>query len=81
MRMSQLSNPTLVLEPITRIGGKRYSGIPSTNSSVNTPTSGEASNDELLILGRSSAAQPTRPKRRAVDRATQMAPTSGRSES
>jgi hypothetical protein len=71
--MTHMSGPALFLEPMTRIGGKRYSGLPSTNSPVNTPTYGAASKGGLLGLGPSSAAQPASPKTRAVATATHIA--------
>jgi hypothetical protein len=78
--MTQMSGPTLLLEPMTRIEGRRYSGFPSTNSPVNTPTYGAASKGELLGLGPSSAAQPASPKTRAVATATHVAAISDRGE-
>jgi len=78
--MTQMSGPTLLLEPMTRIAGRRYSGFPSTNSPVNTPTYGSASKGELLGLGPSSAAQPASPKTRAVATATHMAAISDRGD-
>ena len=68
-----MSGPTLLLEPMTRIAGKRYSGFPSTNSPVNTPTYGAGPKGELLGLGPSSAAQPASPKTRAVATAIHVA--------
>jgi hypothetical protein len=70
--MTQMSGPTLFLEPMTRIGGKRYSGFPSTNSPVNTPTYGAAPKGELIGWRPSSAAQPATPKTRAVATATHV---------
>jgi hypothetical protein len=78
--MTQISGPTRFLEPMTRIGGKRYRGLPSTNSPVNTPTYGAASKGELLGLGPSSAAQPASPKTRAVATATHITSISGLNE-
>jgi hypothetical protein len=71
--MTQLSSATLLLEPMTRMEGKRYSGFLSTNSPVNTPTYGAASKGKLLGLGPSSAAHPASPKTRAVATAIDMA--------
>ena len=71
--MTQMSGATLILEPMTKIGGKRYSGLPSTNSPVNTPTYGAASKGELLGFGPSLAAQPASPKTSAVATASHMA--------
>ena len=76
---TQMPGSTLFLEPMTRIGGKRYSGLPSTNSPVNTPTYGAASKGELLGLVPSSAAQPVSPKTTAAA-ATHLAAISDLSE-
>jgi hypothetical protein len=78
--MAQMSGPTLLLEPMTRIGGRRYSGFPSTNPPVNTPTKGAASKGELLDPEPNTAAQPASPKTRAVAAATHMAAISDRGE-
>jgi hypothetical protein len=75
-----MSGATLLLEPMTRMEGKRYSGFPSTNSPVNTPTYGAAPKGELLGLGPSSAAQPASPKTRAVATAIPMAAIAERGE-
>ena len=68
-----MSGPTLLLEPIIRIAGKRYSGFPSTNSPVNTPTYGAVPHGELLGLVPNSEAQPASPNRKAVATAIRMA--------
>jgi len=58
---------------MTRIGGKRYRGLPSTNSPVNTPTYGAGSKGEPLGPGPSPAAQLASPSTRIVARATRVA--------
>jgi hypothetical protein len=58
---------------MTRIGGKRYSGFPSTYSPVNTPTYGAASNGEPLGFGPGVAAQAASPKTSAVPMAPHKA--------
>src|SRR5450432_3481248 len=78
--MTQMSGRTLLLEPMTRIVGKRYSGFPSTNSPANTPTYGAASMGELLSFGPSSAAQPASPKATAVATEIHTAAISERGE-
>ena len=78
--VTQISGPTLLLEPMTTIAGKRYSGFPSTNSPVNTPTYGAAPKGELLGLVLSSVAQLASPKTRAVATAIHMAAISDRGE-
>ena len=78
--MTHMSDPTLVLEPMTRIAGKRYSGFPSTSSPVNTPTYGAVPKGELLGLVPSSAAQLASPKTRAVATANHMAAILDRGE-
>jgi hypothetical protein len=79
--MTQVSGPTRFLLPMTRIGGKRYRGLPSTNSPVNTPTYGAGSKGEPPGLGPSPAAQLASPKARIVARATRVALISDLDES
>jgi hypothetical protein len=49
--VAHLPDPMLLREPTTSRVGKRYSGFPSTNSPVNTPSYGAVSVVEWLVLG------------------------------
>lgn len=68
--MPQVSGAALIRLPMTRIGGKRYSGLPSTYSPVNTPTYGAGSKGEPPGCGTRLAAQPASSKTSAAATAT-----------
>ena len=61
-----MSGPTLLLEPMTMMVGKRYTGLPSTNSPVNTPMYGAGSEAGVAGFVPNSPAQPANPKMRIV---------------
>jgi hypothetical protein len=63
---AQVPGPRLLREPTTSIDGKRYSGFPSTNSPVKTPTYGAASTGGRFGLGVISDAHPVSPTIRSA---------------